>query len=135
MKEDPLYPFGFGLSYTNFSYSDLRIDDDYKVRVSVTNTGDTDAEEVAQIYISSPFAGAKDPQFDLKAFQRTFIKSKETKELTFELSKESFSQYDANGESTIRAGAYTVFAGGNLPTERSEQLGGTSSLSVKTTLK
>ncbi len=123
MNQEPLYPFGFGLSYTTFQYKNLNIDKDYTVSVDVTNTGKTDAEEVLQLYISSPLAGKKDPIYDLKSFQREKLKSGETKNIVFKLNKSTFNQFDKNGEEILRKGTYTVYVGGSLPSQRSIDLG------------
>ncbi|MHB0755490.1 glycoside hydrolase family 3 C-terminal domain-containing protein [Polaribacter sp. M15] len=132
MKEEPLFPFGFGLTYTNFEYKDLQINDDYKTTVTLQNTGETDAEEVVQLYISSPLAGKKDPIYDLKAFKRVFLKAGESKEITFNLSKDSFHQFNENGNKVIRKGTYQLYVNGALPSKRSEDLG--SSKAIKTTI-
>ncbi|AUP80582.1 glycoside hydrolase family 3 C-terminal domain-containing protein [Flavivirga eckloniae] len=133
MTEEPLYPFGFGLSYTSFEYKDLKIDDNYKATVKVTNTGKIDSEEVVQLYISSPLAGSKDPIYDLKSFKRIFIKAGETQSVTFNLSKETFNQFDDEGKEVTRKGDYTIYVNGSLPSKRSEALG--ASKSIKTTIK
>lgn len=132
MKEEPLFPFGFGLTYTSFEYKDLKITDDYKTSVTVSNTGKIDSEEVVQLYISSPLAGAKDPIYDLKAFKRVFIKAGETKTINFDLSKETFNQFNDVGEEVLRKGTYTIHVNGALPSKRSEDLG--ASKAIKTTI-
>ena len=76
MEKEPLFPFGFGLSYTTFEYSDLNISSENgKAKVSVTlkNSGNFDAEEVAQIYLTSPLAGKGDPLYSLIAFKRVAL--------------------------------------------------------------
>ena len=132
MKEEPLYPFGFGLTYTTFVYNNLKLDSSYKASVTITNTGKKDSEEVVQLYISSPLAGKKDPIYDLKAFKRVFVKAGETKNITFDLSKESFHQFNDEGEEVIRKGTYKVYINGGLPSQRSEDLG--SSKAIHTTI-
>lgn len=132
MKEEPLFPFGFGLTYTSFEYKDLQINDDYKTTVTISNTGKADTEEVVQLYISSPLAGEKDPIYDLKAFKRVFVKAGASKTITFNLSKDSFHQFNEGGSKVIRKGAYQVYVNGALPSKRSEILG--SSKAVKTTI-
>ncbi|WPR71077.1 glycoside hydrolase family 3 C-terminal domain-containing protein [Flavobacterium sp. NG2] len=123
MTEEPLYPFGFGLSYTTFDYKNLKINKDFSITVEVTNTGKTGAEEVIQLYISSPLAGKGDPIYDLKAFKREFLKSGETKQLIFNLNKTSFNQIDKEGKSVARKGVYTLYLGSSLPSQRSLDLG------------
>ena len=129
MTAEPQYPFGFGLSYTNFEYADLNFENN-KASVQVSNTGSVDAEEVVQLYISSPLAGTEDPIYDLKGFKRVFIKAGETKTVELDLSDESFLQFDVNGEQVMRSGTYTVYVNGNLPSERSVALGGSKGIST-----
>lgn len=131
MSKEPLYPFGFGLSYTSFEYNNLKIDKNYKVTAEITNTGKIDSEEVIQLYISSPLAGTKDPIYDLKSFKREFVKAGETKTVTFNLTKETFKQFNAEGEKVLRKGEYTVYVGGSLPSQRSIDLGASKSTSIK----
>ena len=123
MTEEPLYPFGFGLSYTTFEYKNLKIDENYKVTVDIVNTGKITAEEVIQLYISSPLAGTEDPIFDLKSFKRETLKAGETKTITFNLKKETFNQINQEGKEVLRKGAYKMYIGGSLPSKRSLDLG------------
>ncbi|WP_298368359.1 glycoside hydrolase family 3 C-terminal domain-containing protein [uncultured Lutibacter sp.] len=131
MSKEPLYPFGFGLSYTSFEYSNLKIDNNFNVTAQITNTGKIDSEEVIQLYISSPLAGEKDPIYDLKSFNREFIKAGETKTITFNLTKETFNQFNDEGKEVIREGEYTIYVGGSLPSQRSLDLGASKSISIK----
>ncbi|WP_298319433.1 glycoside hydrolase family 3 C-terminal domain-containing protein [uncultured Aquimarina sp.] len=130
MKKEPLFPFGFGLTYTSFEYTDLKIVDDYKTSVSITNTGKIDSEEVIQLYISSPLAGEKDPIYDLKAFKRVFLKAGETKTVNFDLSEETFYQFNDEGKKVLRKGTYTVSVNGALPSKRSEDLGASKAITT-----
>lgn len=129
MTKEPLYPFGFGLSYTNFEYSNLTISDSYEVTVDITNTGKTEGEEVVQLYISSPLAGKEDPIYDLKSFKREKLAVGETKTITFKLSKETFNQFDQEGKEVLRKGNYTLYVGGSLPSQRSNDLGASKTIS------
>ncbi len=133
MTKEPLYPFGFGLSYTTFTYNNLTVDRKYKASVEITNTGDYDAQEVVQLYISSPLAGKEDPIYDLKAFKRVQLKPGETKTVSFNLSKETFNQFNQDGKEILRKGNYTVSVGGSLPSQRSLDLG--ASKPASTTVK
>ncbi|MBQ7637917.1 MAG: glycoside hydrolase family 3 C-terminal domain-containing protein [Clostridia bacterium] len=114
-KTAPLYPFGFGLSYTSFRYSDLR-----KVpqgaEATVTNTGECEADEVAQLYIDS--AGIPDqPRLRLKSFRRIHLLPGESAKVFFPLSDESFSLFGIDGVRRVFPGTYTVFIGGGQPSE------------------
>jgi len=133
MTKEPQYPFGFGLTYTSFEYTNLNIDSNYKATVNITNTGKVDSEEVVQLYISSPLAGKEDPIYDLKAFQRILVKAGESKTVTFNLSKNTFNQFDKEGKEIIRNGEYTVYVNGTLPSLLSQTLGG--SKTIKTAVK
>ncbi|ARV16603.1 glycoside hydrolase family 3 C-terminal domain-containing protein [Polaribacter sp. SA4-12] len=130
MKKEPQYPFGFGLTYTTFEYKNLKVSDSYKTTVTVANTGKVDSEEVVQVYISSPLAGEEDPIYDLKAFKRVFVKAGESKTVTFDLSKETFFQFNDAGKEVIRKGDYTLYVNGSLPSQRSEDLGGSKAIST-----
>ncbi|GGZ87972.1 glycoside hydrolase family 3 C-terminal domain-containing protein [Algibacter mikhailovii] len=135
MTEEPLYPFGFGLSFTTFEYNDLAVDKTFHVSVDVTNSGKYDAEDVVQLYISSPLAGTEDPIFDLKAFKRVFLKSGETKTINFKLNKATFNQFDEEGKEVLRKGKYTIHVGGALPSQRSLDLGGAKPVSATLKVK
>ncbi len=135
MVQEPLYPFGFGLSYTQFQYKNLTIDDQFNVSAQITNTGNVEAEEVIQLYISSPLAGKGDPIYDLKSFKREKLKPGETKNITFKLSKNNFNQFDENGHEILRDGNYTVYLGGTLPSQRSQDLGATPAITKEINIK
>lgn len=96
----PRYPFGYGLSYTNFHYSGLKAGDDYRVpgtyRVSVdiTNRGAYGGKEVAQLYISQAAPGLPRPVRELKAFEKVYLDPGETKTVTFDLTERDFAYYD-----------------------------------------
>jgi len=88
---EPLFPFGYGLSYTTFEYSETEVtknDDGWTVRATITNTGTTDAYEVSQLYVRQLFGDLARPICELKGFQKIFIPAGETKEVTFTLTKE-----------------------------------------------
>ena len=91
-----LYPFGYGLSYSEFRYSDLQVvnqEDGVEVRVKVENISDRDGKEVIQLYVHEESPAVERPVRELKAFQKVLIKAHETKEVVFRLTEESFAYY------------------------------------------
>ncbi len=116
-KIKPLFEFGFGLSYTRFAYSDLRETAD-GVAVTVTNVGDMEADEVAQLYIDS--AGMPDqPRLRLKGFRRIHLLPGEAKTVEFPLNDESFSLFDSEGVRRNFPGEYRLYVDGRLPDDAS----------------
>ena len=122
-KNTPLYPFGHGLSYTSFKYSDLAIErtnysinDIVKVSVNVTNTGNYDGKEVVQLYIRDLVGSIVRPVKELKGFELINLKKGETKQLNFELSKEELGFYNNEGKFIIEPGDFEVFVGGSSET-------------------
>ncbi|RZJ64401.1 MAG: beta-glucosidase [Flavobacterium sp.] len=93
----PEFPFGFGLSYTTFEYSKLKIDSSSKglvlVSYTIKNTGNRDGAEVSQVYVSQPDAKAKRPVKELKGFCKNFLKKGESKTVTVKLDTDAFSYY------------------------------------------
>jgi beta-glucosidase len=120
-KETPLYPFGYGLSYTKFSYSDLRLPSGpvtagqpMTTEVTVTNTGDRAGDEVAQLYLSFPdVAGA--PIRALRGFHRIHLDPGQSEKVHFELTPRDMSMVTWAGEIMIPPGTYSVSAGGGQP--------------------
>jgi beta-glucosidase len=126
-NETPLFPFGYGLSYTNFSFSHLRIDntkvtgtDNVRVSATITNTGTVSGSDVAQIYLGDP-AASGEPSRQLEGFQRVTLAPGQSKQLTFTITpqQESWWSDSANGW-TQTAGTYRVYVGdssalANLP--------------------
>lgn len=118
ITREPLYPFGFGLSYTEFfcaepqlSASTMLRDGKLMVTMEVTNMRDIDGEEVVQLYIRDHNASIVRPVKELKAFKKIFIKAHETKEVSFTLTKNDLCFFDANGNKVIEPGKFTVYVG------------------------
>ena len=117
----PLYPFGYGLSYTTFSYSGLTLPqkafeagDPLTAEVTVTNTGEREGDEVAQLYLSFPnVAGA--PLRALRGFKRVHLKPGESRKVGFELRERDLSMVTAAGKPIIAKGTYSVSIGGGQP--------------------
>ncbi|MBS2212095.1 beta-glucosidase BglX [Carboxylicivirga mesophila] len=116
----PLFPFGYGLSYTSFSYSDMILDKEIiakdgqlTINVSVTNAGKVDGEEVVQLYIQDIAATYARPVKELKGFEKVLLKAGETKELTFTLTEKELGYYFPNGTYVVEPGQFNVFVGTN----------------------
>ncbi|MEZ4802975.1 MAG: beta-glucosidase BglX [Gelidibacter sp.] len=117
VSNEPLYPFGFGLSYTTFAYNNLKVNvidnDKVKVSVDLTNTGKVKGKEVAQLYLRDEFASITRPVRELKGFELVELNPNETKTLNFELTQSELGFYDNDGNYLIEPGGFTVFVGGD----------------------
>ena len=118
---EPLYPFGFGLSYTEFSYSNLktleaaRAGDPLEIAVTVTNTGDRAGDEVVQVYLSDEKASTPRPQHQLVAFERVHLKKGEQKEVKLTLNPRYFSLINRQSKRVIEAGSFMLHVGSGQP--------------------
>ena len=117
-----LYPFGYGLSYTDFNYSSLQMpkscntaDKEIKVEVTVKNKGKMAGEEVAQLYVSHPGQKVLVPLTALKGFQRVHLKAGESKKLSFLLTANDLSCVDENGNLVMLPGDIRIYVGGAAP--------------------
>jgi len=122
MTEKPLYPFGFGLSYTSFRFDSITLSAPsisagaaVKARVTLSNTGKRDAEEVIQIYVSKDDKGKDDPLSSLRAFRRVFVPAGKTIKVEFDLPAAAFETVNAEGNSALLPGSYTVIAADASP--------------------
>ena len=116
----PLFPFGYGLSYTTFKYSEVAVDkneikpgEKLQVKITVTNSGNYDGEEVVQLYVRDIVASVTRPLKELRGFQKIFLKKGENKELTFTLTPEDLNFYDSNLKWIYEPGDFKVFVGTN----------------------
>lgn len=111
----PLYPFGFGLSYSTFSYSNLRtetVNDTVWVRLEVKNTGKMAAASIVQVYVGDVEASVPRPQKELKGFEKVFLGKGETREVSIPLSKDAFAFYDdEKHDFVIEPGYFTISVG------------------------
>jgi beta-glucosidase len=115
MTAAPLYPFGYGLSYTVFEYGHLEITPSgnaaCRVSLSVKNTGTRDGDEVVQLYLRDEHASTVQPVKQLKHFERVHLKKGEERKVTFSLSEEDFSIIDRHMKRNVEAGRFTLMVG------------------------
>ena len=111
----PLYPFGYGLSYTSFKYDNLKLDKkEFKIgeklcgSIEITNAGELDGEEVVQLYISQPYSRKVRPVRELKWFDKVFIKKGETQKVRFSVETDSFGYYNAATEYINDGGEFNI---------------------------
>jgi beta-glucosidase len=116
----PLFAFGHGLSYTNFRYDRLAVqppasssDEPVKVTVNVTNIGDREGDEVAQLYLREDVSSAETPDRSLAGFSRIHLRPQETKTVTFNIPQSQLAVWNAEGQWAIEPGQFTVWAGGS----------------------
>ena len=119
-RNEPLFPFGYGLSYTKFEYSNLKLSSStissnqkITVAVKVSNSGNFDGKEVVQLYIRDLIGSVTRPIKELKAFQKIEIKNGESKTVTFELSVEDLKFYNSELKFVAENGDFEVFVGTN----------------------
>jgi len=117
-KNTPLYPFGYGLSYTNFEYSTpklsasvLSLNGTVNVSVEVKNTGNFDGKEVVQMYIRDQISSATRPVKELKGYKRIFLKKGESETVFFEIDKETLAFYDIDMNYCVEPGDFSIMVG------------------------
>ena len=120
VPNDPLYPFGYGLSYTTFSYGDIQIgnsslngDETLRVSIDVTNTGQYDGAEVVQLYIRDMVGSVTRPVKELKGFQKIQISAGETRSVNFDITTEDLKFYNYDLEYVWEPGEFDIMIGGN----------------------
>lgn len=129
-QKEPLYPFGFGLSYTTFVYHDLKLrsqqisaGEALELTCTVENAGQREGEEVVQVYLSDLAASVPAPQCKLVAFQRVALKAGEKVEVFFRLDPQAFMLVDEAGELRLEPGEFRIWVGGCSPGARGQALG------------
>jgi beta-glucosidase len=130
MTAEPLYPFGFGLSYTSFAYSNLRLskntikkDETVTAQVTVTNTGKYKSDEVVELYLTHEGLNAEAPLYALKGFKRISLDPGASASLSFVLTPDLLSLIDKDGKPYTPSGAVKISLAGSLPSARSAALG------------
>jgi beta-glucosidase len=120
LPNSPKFPFGYGLSYTNFEYSDIKLNktkinanEKIEASITVTNTGNYDGDEVVQLYIRDKVASVVRPVKELKGFQKIFLKKSESKEVKFIITKDDLRFYNNNLKYSYEPGDFSIFIGGN----------------------
>ena len=126
IPNEPLYPFGFGLSYTTYEYSDLELskseiapDENIEASITIKNTGSRDGVEIAQLYIRDCISFITRPVKELKGFQRVALKAGESKRITFTLTPEHLRYYNLEMERVVEPGEFKVMVG---PSSRTKDL-------------
>jgi beta-glucosidase len=125
----PLFPFGFGLSYTTFRYDKLEVHAPapgshahVQGSVNVTNTGEKEGDEVAQLYVRQDVSSVSTPSRSLKAFSRIHLKPGETKAVTFQVPQMQLALWNAHGKWVVEPGKYTFWVGGSSEASLAAQL-------------
>ena len=128
MKNEALYPFGYGLSYTEFKIDEVKIDTDtltesgINLSVSITNTGKMKARETIQVYVKADRQDT--PNSQLKAFTKVELSVGQVKTICIHLPLRAFSLCDAQGSRIVEPGSYTIYIGDSQPDSRSIDLTG-----------
>ncbi|HEU4903504.1 MAG TPA: beta-glucosidase BglX, partial [Flavisolibacter sp.] len=120
VSNKPLFPFGYGLSYTSFSYGDIKLSSaamtpgqTIRASVTVSNTGNYDGEEVVQLYIYDQVASVTQPVKKLKGFQKIFLKKGESREVSFPITVEELKFFNSELKWIAEPGAFKIYIGGN----------------------
>ncbi len=141
-QEKPLYPFGYGLSYTSFAYSNMKADkevfapgENLTVTVTVKNTGLMDGEEVVQCYVRDEEASVRVPVHKLCQTARVCLRAGEEKEVSLTISSDQFCVINEDGEHIWEPGRFFIFAGGSQPDDYSVTLTGSAPSRVAVSMK
>ncbi|WP_438863983.1 glycoside hydrolase family 3 C-terminal domain-containing protein [Neptunicella sp.] len=133
-NQQPLYPFGYGLSYSRFEYSDIAVketgEDKFNVSVTLTNSGDMDGDEVVQLYVGQAEHTGHHPIRSLKGFQRVHLAAGEQQTIEFALTREDFALFDQQGEAKVVPGDYRVSVGGGQPDQKIKTTSNVQSMMV-----
>ncbi|TDP88867.1 beta-glucosidase [Halanaerobium saccharolyticum] len=144
MESDPLYPFGFGLSYTDFEYSELKLsadsfaaDEEAEIKLSakIKNTGKVKGTEVVQLYLKDLESSVSVPKYELRGIERVELTPNEAKTVEFKLKPRDFALINEDGKAVLEAGEFEVYLGGSQPDSYSQQLTGKETLKSQITVK
>ncbi|HEX8428181.1 glycoside hydrolase family 3 N-terminal domain-containing protein [Hymenobacter sp.] len=142
MTAEPMYPFGYGLSYTRFEYGDLQLpksvarNKPVEVAVKITNTGKAASEEVVQLYVThTARKGSQTPLYALKNFRRVALQPGASTTVKFTLTPEQLMLVDAQGKAVAATGPVTIAVGGALPSKRSQELGASQAVRAQLSVK
>ena len=129
VRNEPLYPFGYGLTYTTFSYSNLQLsstqmlaDGSVEASVVVKNTGQREGDEVVQLYIHQQASSIARPVKELRGFQRIHLKAGEERRVTFCIDRERLQYLNTQGEPVLEQGRFDIMIGGNSDDTQSQML-------------
>lgn len=138
VRNDPLYPFGYGITYTRFAYGEphlsaksMRTDGSIDLTVSVENTGEREAVEIVQLYIRDLVASISRPVKELKGFERIVLRAGESRDVTFHITADMLKFYNANLEYVLEPGDFEVMVGPNSRDVKRSRITLVPSISVK----
>ena len=142
MNAEPLYPFGFGLSYTTFIYSDLKLsktkigkNESVDAEVTITNSGKVASDEVAQLYLTHQIEGKGIPLYSLKGFKRINVAPGASQKVKFTITPDMMKLVNDEGKSVLNSGNIKISIAGSLPSKRSEELGAAKPVDALLTIK
>jgi beta-glucosidase len=138
LEKEPLFPFGYGLSYTTFDYSDLKVSSaqlsegqSVEVTVTVKNMGKRASDEVVQLYVKDLEASCVVPHHDLRGFTRIHLGVGESQQVSFTLTEKDLSLINTEGKRVLEPGRFCVYVGGSQPDSRSQALTGKAPMSIE----
>jgi beta-glucosidase len=142
MTQEALYPFGYGLSYSSFTYSDIKTDkkeinpgESINCSVKISNSGQWEADEIVQLYLNDDEASVDMPKWQLQGIKRVHLKPGEETRVEFTLTARQMALIDNDGKCILEPGRFTVYLGGSQPDTRSEKLTGQKVLSTSFIVK
>ncbi len=142
MTQEPLFPFGFGLSYTQFQYDNLKLSADkikkgksLTLTADIANVGAKEGEEVVQLYLTNLKKNITTPLYALKGIKRINLKAGEKQQLSFEITPEMMTQINEKGEKVMESTDFKVSVGGCNPSDLSKKLGASDMVSTVFTVK